>query len=89
MTTRNIEQLESVVSTSHNIRSPEVKKHLLQIIAKWQRGDFSEADEDHNYVCNPQNGTLRKSRGPLSKDEELQFIEEWFMEGKRERGREK
>lgn len=41
MMTRNIEQMESIVSTSQHIQSPEVKKHLLKIIAKWERGDFS------------------------------------------------
>ncbi|WP_213422581.1 DUF6241 domain-containing protein [Bhargavaea massiliensis] len=84
MTTRNIEQMESIVSTSEHIQSPEVKKQLLQIIAKWERGDFSEADMDHNYIWDLQNGTLGKARGLLSKEEELQFIEEWFIEGKAE-----
>ncbi|MFC7365185.1 MULTISPECIES: DUF6241 domain-containing protein [Bhargavaea] len=82
MTTRNIEQLESIVSSTDNIRTPEVKKQLLQIIAKWKQGDFSEADTDHNYIWDLQDGTLGKARGLLSKEEELQFIEEWFIEGK-------
>ncbi|KZE38879.1 hypothetical protein AV656_08240 [Bhargavaea cecembensis] len=84
MTTRNIEQIDLIVSSSPNIRTPEVKKQLLQIIAKWERGDFSEADKDHNYIWDLQNGTLGKARGLLSKEEELYFIDEWFIEGKAE-----
>ncbi|SEI91957.1 hypothetical protein SAMN04488127_0791 [Bhargavaea ginsengi] len=84
MTTRNIEQIESIVSSSKKIHSPQAKKQLIQIIAKWENGDFSEADEDHNYIWKLQNGTLGKARGLLSKEEELLFIEEWFIEGKAE-----
>ncbi|MCM3088656.1 DUF6241 domain-containing protein [Bhargavaea ginsengi] len=84
MTTRNIEQIESIVSSSKKIHSPQVKKQLIRIIAKWENGNFSEADEDHNYIWKLQKGTLGKARGLLSKEEELLFIEEWFIEGKAE-----
>ncbi|SEI89523.1 hypothetical protein SAMN04488127_0730 [Bhargavaea ginsengi] len=80
MTTRNIEQLESIVSNSDKIRTPEVQKELLAIIAKWERGDFNEADNDHNYIWDLQDGTLGKARGLLSKEEELKFIEQWFLD---------
>ncbi|WP_424236919.1 DUF6241 domain-containing protein [Bhargavaea ginsengi] len=84
MTTRNIEQIESIVSSSKKIRSPQAKKQLIQMIAKWENGDFSEADEDHNYIWKLQKGTLGKARGLLSKEEELLFIEEWFIVGEAE-----
>ncbi|MCW1929108.1 DUF6241 domain-containing protein [Bhargavaea beijingensis] len=84
MTTRNIEQIDSIVSNSKKIRSPEVRNQLVQIITKWERGDFSEADKDHNYIWKLQKGTLGKARGLLSKEEELLFIEEWFIDGKAE-----
>ena len=59
-----------------------MKNQLIKIVTKWENGDFSEADEDHNYIWKLQKGTLGKARGLLSKEEELLFIEEWFIEGK-------
>ncbi|RSK33706.1 DUF6241 domain-containing protein [Bhargavaea beijingensis] len=82
MTTGNIGEIDSIIAGSKKIRSPEVKNQLLQIIAKWENGDFSEADKDHNYIWKLQKGNLGKARGLLSKEEELLFIEEWFIEGK-------
>ncbi|WP_326977095.1 DUF6241 domain-containing protein [Bhargavaea cecembensis] len=59
--------------------SPQGLSELLGIIAKWERGDFSEADKDHNYIWDLQDGTLGKARGLLGKEEELKFIGEWFL----------
>lgn len=80
MTTRNIEQLEAIVSNSDKIRSDKVQKELLVIIANWERGDFSEADAEHNYIWDLQDGTLGKARGLLSKEQEQKFIKEWFLD---------
>ncbi|MCM3087541.1 DUF6241 domain-containing protein [Bhargavaea ginsengi] len=80
MTTRNIEQLESIVSTSDKIQNDKVKKELLGFIANWERGDFSETDAEHNYIWDLQDGTLGKARGLLSKEQEQKFIKEWFLD---------
>lgn len=80
MTTKNIEQLESIVSTSEKIQSDKVQKELLGFIENWKHGDFSEADAEHNYIWTLQGGTLGKARGLLSKEEELEFIREWFLD---------
>ena len=77
MTTRNIDQLESIVSTSDKIQSDKVQKELLGFIANWERGDFSETDAEHNYIWELQDGTLGKARGLMSREEEMDFIEEW------------
>jgi len=84
MTTGNIEKINSIVSGSKKIRTAEVKNQLIKIITKWENGDYSEADQDHNYIWKLQKGTLGKARGLLSKEEELLFIEERFIEGNTE-----
>jgi hypothetical protein len=50
------------------------KKRYLEILYRWQEGDFSRADKDHNFVWSIQGGTIGKATGLLSPQEEAEFI---------------
>lgn len=45
------------------------------ILERWSKGDFSQADKDHNTVWEIQGGTVGKATGILSEAEEQAFIE--------------
>ncbi|MFC7062086.1 DUF6241 domain-containing protein [Halobacillus seohaensis] len=44
------------------------------ILIKWKAGDFSEVDKDHNTIWNMQGGTVGKTTGILSEEEEKEYI---------------
>ncbi|WP_449539188.1 DUF6241 domain-containing protein [Ferdinandcohnia sp. Marseille-Q9671] len=50
------------------------KDDLLAIAERWKNGDFSRADDDHNYFWNYQNGTIGKAYGLMNEAEEKEFI---------------
>lgn len=39
------------------------RDYLLSVISKWENGDFSKADEDHNYFWAKLGGTIGKAIG--------------------------
>lgn len=46
------------------------------ILKKWEKGDFSSVDDDHNAVWRLLGGTVGKATGILSEEEEKAYIEE-------------
>lgn len=46
-----------------------------EILNKWDKGDFSTADDDHNAIWNLQGGTIGKAYGILTPEEEKAYIE--------------
>ncbi len=50
------------------------KEDLLEIAKRWKNGDFSRADDDHNYFWDYQNGTIGKAYGLMNEAEERRFI---------------
>lgn len=54
------------------------KDTLLQIIARWEAGDFSEAHHDHNAIWKMQNGSIGIAYGLLTVEEEEQFKQNNF-----------
>ena len=54
------------------------KSDLLQILAKWEREDFSQIDHDHNYFWKKQGGTIGKAYGIMTEEQEKEFIENNF-----------
>lgn len=56
------------------------REELLEILAKWEKVDFSEVDHDHNYFWNKQGGTIGKAYGIMSEEQEKAFIENNFKE---------
>ncbi|WP_346939140.1 DUF6241 domain-containing protein [uncultured Clostridium sp.] len=41
----------------------EDREKLLDILARWESGDFSQADKDHNYVWEKLGGTIGRALG--------------------------
>ncbi|WP_335398145.1 DUF6241 domain-containing protein [Bacillus sp. JJ1533] len=71
-----INEIYEVVSKSDFTR----KEDLLAILERWKNGDFSQADDDHNYFWNYQNGNTGEAYGLMSEAEERRFILENFGE---------
>ncbi|WML40039.1 DUF6241 domain-containing protein [Neobacillus sp. OS1-2] len=74
MSQDTISQVSEIVSTS----TFERKGDLLKILDRWKNGDFSHADDDHNYFWSYQGGTIGKAYGTLNNDEENEFIKNNF-----------
>lgn len=71
-----IERLLVVVETnSSEYRHADT---YLDILQRWENGDFSKADKDHNKIWDLQNGTVGKATGLLTASEEQKFIERHF-----------
>ncbi|RDW16029.1 hypothetical protein CWR48_17735 [Oceanobacillus arenosus] len=45
------------------------------ILERWDKGDFSRVDQDHNAIWQIQNGTVGKATGILSPGEEQEYID--------------
>lgn len=60
---------ESINGLIIEIKAGESKKEyvhsveLLDILVRWKQGDFSQADQDHNFVWDLLNGTVGKATG--------------------------
>ena len=65
-----INEIYDIISKSDFPR----KEELLAIAERWKNGDFSRADDDHNYFWDYQNGTIGKAYGLLNEAEERRFI---------------
>lgn len=76
MNDESIEKAYSIVSASD---FPS-KTALMDILEKWQKGDFSQADEDHNYIWTLQKGSVGKATGLMTPEQEQEFIENNFRE---------
>ncbi|MEC0176961.1 DUF6241 domain-containing protein [Paenibacillus favisporus] len=51
---------------------------MLDIAKKWETGDFSTVDEDHNFFWMIENGSIGKAKGVLTEKEEQEFIKNTF-----------
>jgi hypothetical protein len=54
------------------------RDELLKIAKKWEAGDFSKIDEDHNFFWNLEDGSIGKATGILSPIEEEKFVSDTF-----------
>ena len=70
LTPKTAETVFTIVENS----SFKEKDQLLEIAARWKKGDFSKIVDDHNYFWSLQGGTIGKAYGKLSKTEEETFI---------------
>lgn len=77
MTEKTINQVLYVLE-SKNSKSHLESGVLLDIARKWQKGDFSNADEDHNTIWLNQGGTIGKAYGLMSRAEEAEYIKNNF-----------
>lgn len=49
---------------------------LFSIINRWEKGDFSQTVEEHNFLWNLEGGDTGKATERLSPEEEKQYIKE-------------
>ncbi len=49
---------------------------LFSIINRWEKGDFSQTVEEHNFLWSLQGGDTGKATERLSPEEEKQYIKE-------------
>ena len=56
------------------------KEDLLEIIGRWENGQFDQVDDDHNYIWNLQGGSIGRATGVLSVQQEQEFIQNNFSE---------
>lgn len=71
MTPERVDRMVEIVEANDY----KYRERYLDILYRWQEGDFSQADKDHNYVWHLQRGTVGKAKGLLSPQEELEFIQ--------------
>ncbi|MGE7883830.1 PRK06770 family protein [Bacillus sp. NPDC094077] len=73
MTTKEIYSIKKGIENSTGF---QYKTRLLSIINRWEKGDFSQTVEDHNFLWSLQGGDTGKATERLSPEEEKQYIKE-------------
>jgi len=59
MEKEEIQNLKSIVEKINY----EDREKLLDILNRWEKGDFSQADKEHNYVWEKLGGTIGRAVG--------------------------
>lgn len=73
MTTKEIYSVKKGIENSIGF---QYKTKLLSIINRWEKGDFSQTVEEHNFLWSLQGGDTGKATERLSSEEEKQYIKE-------------
>jgi hypothetical protein len=58
--------------------SVSIDQEAIEILDKWDQGDFSGIVDDHNTILSLQGGTVGKATGTMDEDEEKEFIKNNF-----------
>ncbi|QWG26853.1 PRK06770 family protein [Bacillus mycoides] len=77
MTNKEIRSAKNAVESSTNFKH---KSKLLSTLERWEKGDFSQTVEEHNFLWEIQGGDTGKATERLSPEEEKQYVKE--MKGK-------
>ncbi|MGF9766755.1 PRK06770 family protein [Bacillus albus] len=73
MTTKEIYSVKKGIENSTDF---QYKMKLFSIINRWEKGDFSQTVEEHNFLWSLQGGDTGKATERLSSEEEKQYIKE-------------
>ncbi|EOO14333.1 MULTISPECIES: PRK06770 family protein [Bacillus cereus group] len=73
MTNKEIRSAKNAVESSTNFK---YKAKLLSTLERWEKGDFSQTVEDHNFLWEIQGGDTGKATERLSPEEEKQYVKE-------------
>jgi hypothetical protein len=73
MTNERIQFLLHVVKNGNYENSDD----YLDILNRWAKEDFSDADKDHNRIWDLQGGTVGKATGVMSLKEEQEYLEKY------------
>ncbi|PSL24014.1 hypothetical protein B0H99_12724 [Planomicrobium soli] len=76
MTPQNIENLMTIIKTNENYY--QYADYYLEVLTQWQKGDFANAVEVHNYIWKLNGGTVGRATGLLDAEEEQAFISNHF-----------
>ncbi|KAB2387632.1 DUF6241 domain-containing protein [Bacillus toyonensis] len=77
MTNKEIRSAKEAVESSTNFKN---KSKLLATLERWEKGDFSQTVEEHNFLWEIQGGDTGKATERLSPEEEKKYVKE--MKGK-------
>ncbi|HDR8182804.1 TPA: PRK06770 family protein [Bacillus thuringiensis] len=77
MTHKEISNMKRDIENSTGF---QYKMKLFSIINRWEKGDFSQTVEEHNFLWEIQGGDTGKATERLSPEEEKQYVKE--MKGK-------
>ena len=56
------------------------KEDLMEIIERWENGQFAQVDEDHNFIWGLQGGSIGRATGILNEQQEQKFIDNNFVD---------
>ncbi|MFQ6338140.1 PRK06770 family protein [Bacillus sp. AF62] len=73
-------EISNVKRDIENSTGFQYKMKLFSIINRWEKGDFSQTVEEHNFLWNLQGGDTGKATERLSPEEEKQYIKEMKRE---------
>lgn len=71
ITEERIEWLLKGVKLADDLENRDVYNRIL---TKWEIGDFSEVDKDHNTIWEMQGGTVGKATGIMTKEQEVEYV---------------
>lgn len=74
MTPENIKIVKEHVLANHF----KSEKFFLEILSRWEAGDFTKVDKDHNDLWEAQDGNIGEAKGIMTEEQEQMFIEENF-----------
>ncbi|WP_163093098.1 PRK06770 family protein [Bacillus cereus] len=69
-------EISNVKRDIENSTGFQYKMKLFSIINRWEKGDFSQTVEEHNFLWGLQGGDTGKATERLSPEEEKQYIKE-------------
>ena len=59
----SLENIRSLIEKANEISETVDTTEVLEILLRWERGDFSRADKDHNFVWSKLGGTVGIATG--------------------------
>lgn len=78
MTPENIGNLLTIVESNQG--QYENATYYIEVLTQWQKGDFTNAVEVHNYIWQLNGGTVGRATGPLDAAEEQIYIKKNFKD---------
>lgn len=72
MTPENIDVMKKAVEKANTLQDQDV---VLDMLERWQRGDFGSIVSDHNTILELQNGTIGRATDRMTAEQEQKFIQ--------------
>lgn len=71
----SLENIQALIRAANEISETVDTTEVLEILLRWEKGDFSRADKDHNFVWSKLGGTVGIATGVNE-----QAVPEWAKE---------